>query len=639
MLRLGRYEIEAEIAQGSMGVVYLAKDPRVRRQLALKTYLLPRGLSREEEREFSDRFLHEAEAAGALSHPGIVTVYDADEDKEQGIPFIAMEYVPGRSLRQLLADEGKLLPGRAFEIVATLADTLHAAHEAGIIHRDVKPANVLVREPDGVVKMADFGVARLPTSELTRSGLSFGSPAYMAPEHLRGSPVDRRSDLFSLAVIFYQTLCGQRPFGGADLMSVAYSVVNEVPEPISKRVPGLPPGLDRFFEKALAKNPDDRFQTGIEFRQELESVWRDAIARPAASDVVSQTAAQETSEAPVETPLRKIEELTSAPRGDSGVKAEPANARFDARAYGVAILILTVAVAGHALWIGKKAPDLAGAGAEAAGDAGTDSDRRVSMSSPQSGAGASSGGASKRTGQGTASLSKGKIEPRAGRPGNAAAAPPVARNAALKTDARAASRSAAQGADRSGLGAGRQPDRPGGAAAVAGGGREPQVGGATATPTQTVESAPAFTAPEPGPQSHAKGPMSVGEDAGADVEGDGAAPDGSQATIVLTVRSHVAAGTLRLLVDGRQVYVHRLAAVSKEGQGLLKRAFTKNSETLKARISVPAGMHDVVAVLAPGGASDVFRQKATVELRKGRSQKLKIVAGKDDAAPLTLDVD
>src|SRR5437867_9650865 len=277
-----------------MGVVYLANDPRVRRRLALKTYLLPHGLSRDEEKEFSERFLREAQAAGALSHPAIVTVYDADEDPVEGIPFIAMEYVPGRSLREVLVDQGRLPPRRAFEIVLMLADALHAAHEAGIVHRDVKPANILVREPDGAVKIADFGVARLPTSELTRSGLSFGSPAYMAPEQFRGAPVDRRSDLFSLAVILYQSLSGARPFGGSDLMSIAYSVVNEKPIPITHRVESLSPAIDTFFERALAKDPDERYQTGEEFKRALEATQSggfEAQSDLAAADVASSSSA------------------------------------------------------------------------------------------------------------------------------------------------------------------------------------------------------------------------------------------------------------------------------------------------------------------------------------------------------------
>jgi hypothetical protein len=225
---IGRFEIEKEIGRGSMGVVY-----------------------------------------GALSHPGIVTVYDVDEDPRSGLPFIAMEYVQGRSLARVLEEEGRLDPGRAVALHQAAAEALHAAHAAGIVHRDIKPANILVRDPDGSVKIADFGVARLATSTLTRTGNTIGSPAYMSPEQVTAQPMDGRSDLFSLAVILYEALTGERPFAGEDLGAIVYSVAHETHRPVTRLVEGLPAGLDAFFDRALAKAPDERFADGAAFARGL----------------------------------------------------------------------------------------------------------------------------------------------------------------------------------------------------------------------------------------------------------------------------------------------------------------------------------------------------------------------------------
>ena len=259
-----------------MGTVYLAYDPRVRRRVALKTFLVPTGLTAEKRRDRQERFLREAQAAGALNHPGIVTIYEVDEDPLCDVPFIAMEFVEGRTVQQLLADEGPLPVERVRAMAVTLAGALQSAHLAGVVHRDIKPANILVREVDGAVKITDFGVARIPTSELTQSGDSIGSPAYMSPEQLRGGEVDGRSDLFSLAVILYQMLCGERPFSGEDIPSVTYSIVHEEAIPITRRVAGLPEALDRFFSRALAKEASGRYPNGAAFG----AAFQEALAEP-----------------------------------------------------------------------------------------------------------------------------------------------------------------------------------------------------------------------------------------------------------------------------------------------------------------------------------------------------------------------
>jgi serine/threonine protein kinase len=267
--KIGRYEVESEVGRGAMGVVYVAHDPRVSRRVAVKTVSLPAGLDARQKEEYRERFLREAQAAGRLSHPGIVTVYDVDEDAATGESFIAMEYVPGQSLAALQQGEGGIEPERAYAIVEAVSDALRVAHEAGIVHRDIKPANIMVREPDGVVKIADFGIARVTTSELTQEGTSLGSPAYMSPEQVRGAEVDGRSDLFALGVILYELLCGERPFNGDDPTALAYAVVHETPVPVTRRVAGLPAGLDRFFDRALAKDPAGRFSDAAVFKQAL----------------------------------------------------------------------------------------------------------------------------------------------------------------------------------------------------------------------------------------------------------------------------------------------------------------------------------------------------------------------------------
>ena len=255
-----------------MGVVYLAHDPCLQRQVALKTIHVPGGLDRAEIDSFRERFLREAQAAGGISHPGIVTIYGVDECPEEILPFIAMEYVAGPNLREILKSEGRLEPQRAFRIADALADALHTAHAAGVIHRDIKPANVLVRDSDGAVKIADFGVAHLSLDELTRSGELVGSPAYMAPEQIRQGEADARSDLFSLGVLLYEMLSGVRPFAGHDMAEIVHQVVYQDPVPITKVIDDLPGVMNAFFDRALAKSPRDRFSTGAEFRQALNDV-------------------------------------------------------------------------------------------------------------------------------------------------------------------------------------------------------------------------------------------------------------------------------------------------------------------------------------------------------------------------------
>jgi len=280
MPNIGRYEIERELGRGAMGVVYLAHDPQLHRQVAVKTYSLPDGVSAELAKEFHERFLREARAAASLSHPGIVTIFDAGEDSARGLPYIAMEFIPGMSLKQRLERGDRLDLAWVISFGAILADALHLAHRAGIIHRDIKPANILIGEGDGAAKIADFGVARLKTSDLTRSGAALGSPGYMSPEQIRGAALDGRSDLFSLAVVLYEAVCGKRPFHGDDLVSLAYSIAHDTQVPLSRQFQGCSAGLDTFFDRALSKDPAVRFPDGAAFRQALLNAGSQVASDP-----------------------------------------------------------------------------------------------------------------------------------------------------------------------------------------------------------------------------------------------------------------------------------------------------------------------------------------------------------------------
>ncbi len=265
--RFGRYEVVEEIGRGAMGVVYKARDPKIDRWVALKTIRFSDGLSPATRQEFLQRFYREAQTAGKLSHPGIVTIYDVGEEGET--PFIAMEYVDGRTLEDLLLERGRLGWQEGVLIVGQVAEALAYAHAHGIVHRDIKPANILLTR-EGRVKVTDFGIAKVAASQLTLDRPFLGTPSYMAPEQILGNPVDGRTDLFALGVVLYQLLAGVKPFSGEDITTIGYKIVHENPRPLATFPLDLPPGLDRFLAKALAKDPEGRFQTAGEFAEALQ---------------------------------------------------------------------------------------------------------------------------------------------------------------------------------------------------------------------------------------------------------------------------------------------------------------------------------------------------------------------------------
>ena len=270
--RFGRYEILAELGRGAMGIVYKARDPKINRVVAVKTISLA-GQPAEEELEYRERFFREAEAAGRLSHPGIVTIFDVGEEPETHAPYIVMEFVAGQSLDKVLLarNDNKLLPEVALQVALELAEALDCAHGQGVVHRDLKPANILVTG-DGHVKIADFGVAKLNLLSHRSGGRVFGTPAYMSPEQLGGEAGDGRSDLFSLGVVLYTVLTGYRPFQGSSAHTVAFKVVNRDPVPATILDTELPPGLDYIIMRAIAKDPRQRYQRGMEMVLDIQEL-------------------------------------------------------------------------------------------------------------------------------------------------------------------------------------------------------------------------------------------------------------------------------------------------------------------------------------------------------------------------------
>lgn len=253
-----------------MGVVYRARDPKIDRLVAIKTISLA-GQEPEEEQAYRERFVQEARAAGRLSHPGIVAIFDAGEDPESHEPYLVMEYVAGEPLSRILAGGDHKLPlSDALQCACKVAEALDYAHSQGVIHRDIKPANILITE-DGRAKIADFGVARLNHALVTHKGQIFGSPAYMAPEQLSGGVADARSDLFSLGVMLYSMITGFRPFQGNSAETVCFKVMNIEPVPVTSFQHDVPAELDAIMARAIAKDPAERFQSGAEMAQQIRN--------------------------------------------------------------------------------------------------------------------------------------------------------------------------------------------------------------------------------------------------------------------------------------------------------------------------------------------------------------------------------
>jgi serine/threonine-protein kinase len=267
--RLGRYVIERKLGRGAMGAVYLARDPRINRPVALKVIPIEKEFEDEELEEARLRFFREAESAGRLTHPNIITVFDAGEDKH--LAYIAMEYLSGLPLTAYTDPKKLLAPKKALELCARTADALSYAHDQGVIHRDIKPANLLYDLKADLLKISDFGVARLTDNNRTKTGIVLGTPMYMSPEQLGAEPLTGHSDLFSLGVTLYELLTGEVPFKAKNIAVLMTKITTEDPVPVSNRRPGVPPSVDAVLSKALAKRPEKRFANGIEMAVALRN--------------------------------------------------------------------------------------------------------------------------------------------------------------------------------------------------------------------------------------------------------------------------------------------------------------------------------------------------------------------------------
>jgi Protein kinase domain len=283
---IGRYQVLEEIGRGTMGLVYRALDPDLERTVALKTVRLAFAISSDQHEQFEKRFLAEARAAASLSHPGIVTVHDVGRDPATGTLYIALEHLPGCNLDDLTGVDRKWPWREAARLVSRVAAALHHAHERGIVHRDVKPANIRVL-PSGEPKVMDFGIAKLATTQLTAAGEFFGTPLYMSPEQSAGLPVDGRSDLFSLGVILYLLLTGRQPFEAPSVAAILSRVAHHDPPAASDVAPGTPVDLDTVVRTALAKDPRNRYPSARALAEDLEDVLAGRPPRHCRRAVVS----------------------------------------------------------------------------------------------------------------------------------------------------------------------------------------------------------------------------------------------------------------------------------------------------------------------------------------------------------------
>jgi serine/threonine protein kinase len=319
--KFGRFRVVSELGRGAMGVVYRAEDATLGRTVAIKTISLNGGTK--QERDIHEaRFLQEARAAGSLSHPAIITIYEMG--REGDTAFIAMELLDGRELRDMIRDVS-LTPSQSVDVAASVADGLAYAHARGVVHRDIKPGNIMVL-PDGRVKIMDFGIARHnePTVK-TQTGVLLGSPQYMAPEQIVGQPFDHRADIFSLGLVIYEMLTGVKPFAGEDIPELTFKVANMAAKPPSHIAPDLPAVIDFIVARALKKKPDERYQTAADLARDLRAALPEVAAAQAAG--VERAGARTMPQAPdLEVaptnantmPLREeMVELRPSPRFDS----------------------------------------------------------------------------------------------------------------------------------------------------------------------------------------------------------------------------------------------------------------------------------------------------------------------------------
>lgn len=264
---LGRYQVEKELGKGAMGVVYLGKDPKISRVVAIKTMALSQEFDEDELEEVKERFFREAETAGRLNHPNIVTIYDAGE--EHDLAYIAMEFLKGQDLTAYTKKNNLLPLGTTLDIIKKAAAALNYAHDQNVVHRDIKPANIMYEPESGSIKITDFGIARITDASKTKTGMVLGTPSYMSPEQLAGKKVDGRSDLFSLGVMLFQLVSGELPFKADSMASLMFKIANDDHPSILDINPQLPGILEVIVAKALQKKAEDRYQTGAEMAEDI----------------------------------------------------------------------------------------------------------------------------------------------------------------------------------------------------------------------------------------------------------------------------------------------------------------------------------------------------------------------------------
>jgi serine/threonine-protein kinase len=266
---LGRYKIVKEVGRGAMGVVYLGKDPTIQRFVAIKTMRLDELDNMEEVKQFRERFFREAESTGRLSHPNIVTVYDAGE--QEGLAFIAMEYLEGVPLSQYCQKSALLPAKQALQIIGTVADALDYAHSQGVVHRDVKPANIMIMK-HRIVKVMDFGIAKLASSSKTQASMILGTPRYMSPEQAIGKSVDGRSDVFSLGIVLFELLTGEKPFDAENMPALVMRIMKAPHPPLNKYRRDLPTRVQAILDRALQKDIVNRYRHAADMAYDLREL-------------------------------------------------------------------------------------------------------------------------------------------------------------------------------------------------------------------------------------------------------------------------------------------------------------------------------------------------------------------------------
>jgi len=366
--KLDKYEILSTLGQGAMGVVYKGFDPVIERTVALKT-IRKDVLAAKDLEPLLTRFKHEAQAAGRLTHPGIVTVYDYGDDGET--VFIAMEFVQGRELKELLDQNERIQLAVSVNLITQLLDALAYSHAHGVVHRDIKPGNIILLG-DGRIKVTDFGIAKIESSTLTQFGDILGTPSYMSPEQFSGQAVDRRSDLFSTGVILYHLLTGEKPFPGNSMTTIMHRVMNTIPPNVSELNFQVPAIFDQVVNKALAKKAQERFQTAEEFAAALKKAHQLSLTASDTSNetIITDSADQEeptinlaAARAAVPQPQRarvdptaelneKMEKIVDIlqSRGLAQVPEDPAYRR--GRGVVLAILVLlSLALCSYSVWV------------------------------------------------------------------------------------------------------------------------------------------------------------------------------------------------------------------------------------------------------------------------------------------------